>query len=158
MFTIKDIIDLAIQIEENGERLYRSAAKQVSHPSISALLLRLADEEVEHAEWFSKLKDKVKRAVDDSRVEDMGKKILLGVLGDQSFSLKDVSFSSMREIEDLLRVAIEFQEDTVLFYEMIRSYIDEKETLDHLNTIIEEENDHIRLLQESLERETVGRE
>ena len=158
MFTIGDIVDLAVQIEKNGERLYRNAAKQVSDPSVSALLLRLANDEVDHAKWFSKLKDKLNKVIDDPQIEETGKRILLGVLGDQSFSLKDVDFSSIKEIENLLRVAIEFQEDTVLFYEMIRSYIDEKETLDHLNTIIEEENDHIRLLQESLERETVERE
>jgi rubrerythrin len=155
MFTIRDIIGLAVQIEKNGESIYRNAAKEVSDPSISLLLVRLADEEVEHAKWFSELKDKVDNTIDDTDVEATTKKILRGILGDESFSLKDVDFSSMKEIEDLLKVAIDFEEDTVLFYEMIRSFINDKETLDHLNTIIEEENNHIRLLQGSLKEASV---
>ena len=151
MFTIGDIIDLAIQIEENAERIYRNAAQEISDSSISSLLLRLADDEVKHAQWLSELKAKVNNTVEDPRAEEMGKRLLQGVLGDQSFSLREASFSTMKEVEDVLKVAIEFQEDTVLFYEMIRSFIKGQETLDHLDTIIKEENDHIRLLQESLD-------
>jgi rubrerythrin len=150
MFTIRDLIDLAIQIEENGARVYRNAAKEVSDASMASLLLRLADDEVTHAKWLSELKDKVDKTLDDPQVEERGRRILQNILGDQSFSLKGVDFSSIKEIEGLLRVAIEFQEDTALFYEMIRSFVDEKETLDYLDTIIEEENRHVRLLQESL--------
>ena len=151
MFTIGDIIDLGIRIEENAERIYRDAAQGLSDSSIASMLRQLADDEVKHAQWLSELKAKVNRTVEDPQAEEMGKRLLQGVLGDQSFSLKEVRFSTMREIEDVLKVAIEFQEDTVLFYEMIRSFIEGKETLDHLDAIIKEENDHIRLLQESLD-------
>jgi rubrerythrin len=143
MFTIGDIIDLAIQIEENGEKVYRKAAREISNSSISSLLLWLAGEEVKHAKWFSELKEKVNETAQDPRIEETGNRILQGVLGDQSFSLRDVDY--------LLKAAIEFQEDTVLFYEMIQAFIDEKETLNHLDTIIQGEKDHIRLLRESLE-------
>jgi rubrerythrin len=151
MFTIRDIIDLAIQIEQNGEKVYRQAAGEISNSSISSLLLWLAGEEVKHVKWFSELKEKVNEMVDDPRIEETGKRILQGILGDQSFSLRDVDFSTMKETADLLKAAIEFQEDTVLFYEMIQSFIDEKETLNHLDIIIQEEKNHIRLLRESLE-------
>ena len=152
MFTIRDIIDLAIQIEENGERVYRQAAQEVSQPSIAALLAELADEEVKHARWLSDLKGKATKTIENIEVEETGKRILQGILGDQSFSLKDVDFSSLKGVENLLTVAIEFEQDTLLFYEMMRSFIDDKETLDHLDAIIEEENRHVSLLKESLLR------
>jgi len=81
----------------------------------------------------------------------IGKSILLGALGDETFSLKDADFSKIEQIKDLLTLSIEFERDTVLFYEMMRPFIEEKGTLDHLDAIIEEENSHIRLLQESLD-------
>ena len=112
MFTIRDIIDLAIQIEQNGEKVYRKAAREISNSSISSLLLWLAGEEVKHAKWFSELKEIVNETVEDPRIEETGKRILQGVLGDQSFSLRDVDFSTMKETADLLKAAIEFQEDT----------------------------------------------
>ncbi len=154
MFTIRDIVGLAIQIEENGERLYRNAAREIPDPSISLLLLRLADEEVKHGKWFSDFDDKANEVIEGPQVEEAAKRILQSVLGDESFSLKDVDFSSMKGTQKLLGVAIEFEQDTVLFYEMIRSFVEDKTTLDHLNTIIEEENDHIRLLEACLKENT----
>jgi len=150
MFTIRDIVDLAIQIEENGERVYRKAAQEVSNPSIAALLLQLADEEVKHVDWFTELKVQAEETIDDPQLEETGKRVLQGVLGDQSFSLNDVDFSTIRGMGDLLRVAVEFEKDTVLFYEMIRSFVDEKQVLGYLDTIIAEENRHIQLIQAAL--------
>ena len=93
-----------------------------------------------------------KTAAEDPQLEKMGKRLLQNTFGDQTFSLKDVNFSSLKDIKGLFEVAIEFQRDTVLFYEMMRSFINEHETLHRLNTIIEEENSHIHLLQDLLER------
>ena len=49
--------------------------------------------------------------------------MLQRVLGDQTFSLKDVDFSKIDQIEDVIKLAIEFERDTVVFYEMIESFI-----------------------------------
>jgi rubrerythrin len=155
MFSIKDIINLAVRIEENAEKVFRDAATKVSDPSLVSLLHWLADEEVKHVEWFSELKQKVKKTIDDPVLEGMGKAILQDTLGDQTFSLKDVDFANLDQIESLLKRAIEFEEDTILFYEMIGSFVEEKETLDHLNTIIQEEKNHVRLLKEFLDSGTV---
>ncbi len=45
---------------------------------------------------------------------------------------------------------MEFERDTILFYEMIRPLIDNTEELDHLDKIIAEENQHIQHFQEIL--------
>jgi rubrerythrin len=157
MFAIGEIINLAVQIEKNAEKVYRDAATEAANPSLVSLLHWLADEEVKHAKWFSELKPKVKKTIDDPQLEDMGKAILRDALGDQTFSLKDLDFSKIEEVENLLERAIEFESDTILFYEMIRSFVEDedKETLDHLNMIIEEEKGHIRLLEEFLDTETI---
>jgi rubrerythrin len=118
----------------------------VTNPTIQNLLQKLADEEVKHVEWFSELKRKVK-SKDDPRIEELGKSILRDVLGNQSFSLEELDFSKIDQIDDLLKLAIEFERDTVLFYEMVRSLIDDVEVLQALDTIIKEENQHIQLFQ-----------
>jgi rubrerythrin len=151
VFSIGDILDLAIQIEKNGEKVYRKAAERASRKSLASLFQSLAHEEVRHAEWFSELKDKVHKTTEDPRLEEMGKKVLQGILGDQTFSLKEAGLEKIEAVEDVLKTAIEFEKDTALFYEMIRSFLNDEETLRHLVTIIEEENRHITLLQEALE-------
>jgi len=44
MFTLGEIIDLAISIEKNGENAYRKAQEEVSNPSLASMLQRLAEE------------------------------------------------------------------------------------------------------------------
>lgn len=152
MFTSGEIVDLAIQIEKNGERIYRDALQAVPSSPLAEGLERLADEEAQHVEWFSKMKETAQTPIEDARVEEMGKSILRGVLGDQAFSLRDVDFSNLEKVRDLFELAIEFEKDTVLFYEMIRGFIDDEETLGDLNKIIEEENRHIELIQGFIEK------
>jgi len=153
MFTVGDILDLAILIENNGETVYRDAAKKISNLSLISMLQWLADEEAEHAERFGEMKEKAEKTIDDPKLEEMGRDIFLGVFGDQSFSLQDADFIKINEVKNLLSVAIEFEKDTVLFYEMLLSFIDGEETKDGLKTIITEENEHIRKLQEFLDSE-----
>ncbi len=149
MFGIEDIINLAVQIEENAEKVLRGAATQVGNPALVSLLHWLADEEVKHAEWFCKLKEKAKTTIEDPELEGAGKAILQGILGDQTFSLQDVDFPKVHQIDDLLKRVVEFEEDTILFYEMIRSYV-EAEDLNDFDKIIEEERSHIRILEDFL--------
>ncbi len=150
MFTSRDILDLAVQIEKNGEKTYRRAFQEVANAEIQSFLQRLADDEARHVQRFAELKEKTKDTPGDPELEEMGRSILLGVLGDQSFSLQEADFSRMERIKDLFKVAIEFEKDTVLFYEMIRAMIDDDQTSADLNEIIAEENRHIELLNKFL--------
>jgi rubrerythrin len=154
MFLIRDIIELAIQIEQNAENVYRHALKKISNPILVSILQWLADEEVEHARWFRKLKQTVNTEVKDPAVEAMGKSILSDVLGSQSFSLKQANFSEMRQLEDLILLAVEFEKDKVIFYKMLRPFIEDRETVDFLENIIEAETNHIRELSMLMDRNT----
>ena len=152
MFTLSEIIDLAIRIEKNGENAYRKAQEEVSNPSLASMLQWLAEEEVEHVKWFTQLKEKAATLAEDPKLEEMGKAILQGVLGDQAFSIKDADFSKIEDINSLLELSVEFEKDTVLFYEMLSAFIDDEETLSQLEKIIEEEKRHVQLLEEFLEK------
>lgn len=56
----------------------------------------------------------------------------------------------MEKIEDLLKLAIEFEKDTVLFYGMLQPLIEDQKTLEQLHTIIQEEENHVRRLKKVL--------
>jgi rubrerythrin len=152
MFTLAEIIDLAIRIEKNGEKAYRKARDGVSNPSLASMLQRLAEEESEHGKWFAGLKEKVETRVEDPRLEEMGKTLLQGVLGDQTFSIDDADFSRIKDLEGLLELSVEFEKDTILFYEMLSAFIQDENILDQLDLIIEEENRHVRLLEGCLQK------
>lgn len=148
MFTLREIVRLAVQVEQNGEKVYREAQEAASNPAVGSLLERLADDEARHAEWFEGLETQVPHTPADPELEKMAETILSDILADQSFSLKDADFSQLKGTQDLLDLAIEFEQDTVIFYQMLSSFVDDEEIRNHLNTIIEEEKRHIQALQE----------
>ncbi len=84
----------------------------------------------------------------------MGREFINGILGEQSFSLKEVDFSQIDRINDLIDIFIEFEEGGILFYEMLQPFIQDQETLVQLNKIIAEEKNHIEQLREFKESET----
>ena len=48
-------------------------------------------------------------------------------------------------------MAIEFEKDKVMFYNLLQPFIEDKATLDFLESIIREENEHIQRLQAFLD-------
>ena len=152
MFTLGEIIDLAVRIEANGQKAYRKAQEQVADPALASALGWLADEEVEHEKWCIRLKENVESDKEDQQLEEMGQSILRGILGEQAFSIDEADFSTIEDLGSLLTLSVEFEKDTILFYEMLSAFIEDEKTLNHLNRIIEEENRHVRLLEDRLRR------
>jgi rubrerythrin len=152
MFTMSEIIEFAIRIEENGEKVYRDASEKVSEPSLVSLLQWLADEESEHVRWFSELKGTVQEESVDPKVGEMGQSLLLGIVGDQTFSLKEWDLSKIADLKEVLKIALGFEKDTVIFYEMMGSFIQEDAALAKLDQIIQEEKRHVKTLSEFLHK------
>ncbi|MBI4765872.1 MAG: ferritin family protein [Deltaproteobacteria bacterium] len=150
MFTLGEIIDLAVRIEMNGRKAYRKAQEQVTDPALASMLGWLADEEAEHEKWFLRLKENLKIELEDPELEEMGKALLQGVLGDHTFSIDEADFSKIEDIESLLTLSVEFEKDTILFFEMLGAFIEDEQALNHLSLIIEEENRHVRFLHDFL--------
>jgi rubrerythrin len=143
---------MAILLERNGEAVYRRAIKEISKPGLASLLEWMADEEVEHARWFSKMKNAFASGFQNPIGEEMSHELFKDLLDKQTFSLQDTDFSQVHRSSDLIAIFIEFEKDTVLFYEMLEPFIEDGDTLEQLKEIIAEENRHIERLQELLER------
>jgi len=152
MFDLSDIIDLAIRIEKNGEKTYRKAMEQVSDPRLLSMLDRLAKDELEHEKWFESLKSQIKPSDISPALDEMGRSMLRDVLGDQAFSISEADFSRMEDIKELLDISIEFEKDTIIFYEMISAFVEDSAALKALSEIIDEENRHVIELAEQLKK------
>jgi rubrerythrin len=148
MFSFREIIDMAIQLEKNAETFYRAALKEMSTQSLEPVLVCLADEERNHADWFEKLKRVAEEPEAKVRGEELSAAVLRSLVGDQKFSLDEVDLSKIKSQEELIELAIEHEKDTIIFYQMLQSFIDDPETVKELNEIIDEENQHIKFLTE----------
>jgi rubrerythrin len=153
LFSVNEILDLAIQIEKNGESVYRRAMEEINESELTTLLEWMADEEIKHADWFASLKDTIESTGVNLFVEEMSRELFNDLLGEKSFSHKDVDFSKLKSTNELISVFIEFEKDTVIFYEVLVPFIEDVGTLETLDRIISEENNHIRRLQEFLQSE-----
>ena len=148
MFSIPEIIDIAIQLEKNGERVYRRAAGQVTDDELKKMLLWFADEEVRHRQFFSSLKKGVEENVGDHFDADMSRELIDRFISEQMFSLKDVDFARIHDMEELLTVFLEFEEDTLQFFEMLKPFVTGSRDSEKIDQIISEEKSHISQLNE----------
>jgi rubrerythrin len=147
MFSLHEIYDLGIRIEKNGELFYRKAIKRFSDERLKSLLARLVDDEVKHQEFFARKKEALKDKPEDPEMEETASAIFQDILGDQTFSLKETNPSDLKSEEELLNLAIEFEKDTVIFYEMLTPLVTGSQTLNGLEEIVQEEKRHIEMLQ-----------
>ena len=148
MFSVNELIDIAIRLESNAEDYYRQALKEVSDPSIESLLIYLANQEAKHIHWFEDLRRRVKTSSSEGGMLELDATLLEKLIGDQKFSLEEVDLSKIERVESLIELAIEFEKDSILFYEMLGVIIDNPDDLGVLKEIINEENRHIQVLKE----------
>jgi rubrerythrin len=153
MFTLAEVYDLGIRIEKNGEKFYRDALKQAWSKPIADMLGLLAEEEVKHVDFFVKRLDALKQKRENPFLDEMSTSLLKDIMGDQTFSLKETDVSTLRSVDELVALAIEFEKDTILFYEMIGSFMTDEEARRELKAIIEEEERHVRLFESYGEKE-----
>jgi rubrerythrin len=153
VFEIKEILDLAIRIEKNGEATYRRAIASSATSELAAMLEWMAAEEAQHGQWFAELKAALDTGIRNLFLEKMSRELFDDLVGSQSFSLKEVDFTQITGLDELVSIFIEFERDTVLFYEMIMPFIEDGGTRAHLQTIIAEENRHIARLQQFLKKD-----
>ena len=151
MFTADEILDMAIRIEKNGEQIYRNAIDKAASPSIALMLGWMADEERQHADLFRKMKKNFRTSGSSEVADAFGHEILDKLLRNQNFSLEDVDFNKIQQIKDLIGVFIEFEEDSVLFYQILESFLQDDGARDELRRVVEEEHQHIKKLKDFLE-------
>ena len=148
MFSATELLDMAIKLEKNGEAVYRDAIAKVVKPELITMLEWMADEEVKHADFFSKLKLELEANGVNPFMEKMSRELFDDILGDKNFSLKEVDFSLIENSDDLIAVFIEFEKDSVIFYKVLEPFVEDSVARQQLKKIIEEENRHIQNLQE----------
>lgn len=147
MFSLAEVYDLGIRIEKNGEKFYRDAMQQAWSKPIADMLEQLAQEEVKHVDFFIKRMDALKQKRENPFLDEMSTSLLKEILGDQTFSLKEADVSKIRSVKELVALAIEFEKDTILFYEMLGSFMTDEAGARELKEIIEEEKRHVTLFE-----------
>ena len=146
MFSEREILEIAIRMEKNGEQEYRKAMQAVSGQALIDALDWMAAEEREHAEFFEGLLEALDARDRGHFGEELDAAFLKDLIGGSSLSLKTVNFGQVGSQVELMEIFIGFEEDSILFYEMITPMIEDRETRTQVERIVSEEKKHIERL------------
>lgn len=146
-YSIREVIEQAIQTEKMGYELYLAMANRFEKDEkLRKLFETLAVKEQEHEKTFTDLKEKV----NDRRLEQWEEvsQYLRAIVESEFFLGKDKAMPSLEHlnnIEDAVRYALAFERETLLYYHSLKDLIREKDVMDKL---INEEKSHIVWLSE----------
>lgn len=148
MFTIADIRDIAIQIEENGEKAYRQASREADDPEIAEIFSWMADEEKRHARWFASIESEKPLTDEQQAIEEMGRGLLKEMIADQTFSLEHEELLQAKTFQKMVSQSKTFEQDTIIFYQFIKGVLDDADACRQIDLIIAEEEKHFERLAE----------
>ena len=150
MFTAQDILDIAIRLERNGEKTYIDARQHTPDDELKTLLAWIAREEHEHARWFTDLKNRLTQGEDHHLMAELSRALVEDVVQGQAFSLQEVDFETINTPDKMIRTFIGFEDDTIAFYEVLKTFIDDTAIADQLEQIILEEKRHMATFRDML--------
>ncbi|MFQ5329427.1 MAG: ferritin family protein [Thermodesulfobacteriota bacterium] len=152
-FSGKDVIEMAVRIEENGLAFYTEAAEASESDEIKELFHYLADEEKRHVFCFENIgksfDDENLPGISDPYIEETS--LYLGALANSRvFTEKNEGSRMAKEIRDendALRTAIDMEKDSILFYYELDKVVKGKDK-SVLALLIAEEKKHLAKLTE----------
>lgn len=155
-FSGGDVVDMAVQTEIEGERFYRAAAERADNTEARTLFVYLADEEARHREAFEALSDDIVVAEIDPTTWEEGIAYIRATVDRAFFSgagapIRTISLEST--VEGMLRQAIAFEQQTLLFFGALRDLV-QPPNRPIIDRIVVEERGHVRRLAAMLSPES----
>ncbi len=149
VFTAAEALEMAMEIEKNGEVFYNQAAEKSVDSEVKALFEKLAVQEQRHYKVFQKMLGGVDSALEPPVTEYDQYEIYLKVaLENALFAGPEKALTLAKQAEDretALRAAMGFEKDTLLFFYDLRDMVSEKDR-ETISSIIREEKKHLRQL------------
>lgn len=150
-FTGKEVLEMAVRIEENGMKFYADASRAAKSQQLKDLFRALSEEEGTHIKTFLDLK----RALvgDDSTegfdpyLED-AQQYLKSLADTEVFTNPEAGREAARSLkseEEAITMAIGMEKDSLLFYYELERMIREKDRK-VIESLIEQEKEHVRKL------------
>ena len=159
-FNAAEVFQVAVQIEENGRRFYQEGLKQIDDPEVKRLFEELAREEVEHRKKFESLLAELPKEAFSPTVFDPEdqKNQYIQMMADQHVFVQAEGMgrllAGLGSMQDALKLAIEFEKDSVIFFLSMQDATEGKRGKELINLLIKEEQEHLRRLSASLHRVT----
>jgi rubrerythrin len=150
------VLEMAEEIERNGVKFYRSAARRLTTVSVKQTLLDLAAMEEEHQSIFIRMRKELgegEKQTGVSRLDPDIQRYLKALAASRVFFKKEKPAVKVTEkhseadiIKDIYRSAIRAEKDSIVFYVGLRELVPASFGKSWIDEIIQEEMRHITTL------------
>ena len=144
-FSIRELVDVSIQVEESGYSFYTRCGKKFQQKEFQNLFAHLAEQERRHKETFETLFSGMGGAEGQFTEEYL--LYLRAIAGERVFRNAndvDAAVRGLPSIQDVFRIALTAEKDSILWYsELLAAYGGESEASGILRRLIDEERSHV---------------
>ena len=151
LFEAREIVAIAIKIEENGEGFYMRMANVIKNRQVKETFEFLAGEERKHRNSFREIQQRLgefKPAYESYPGEYLN---YVKALVEESIFTKEragqLLVKKFKTAAAALDTAIGLEKDSILFYNEMKNFVPESEHKP-INEIIDQEKEHLRKLSE----------
>lgn len=155
-FNADEVFQIAEQIERNGMKFYRKAADNASDRKIKQMLLEMADMEAGHLRTFEHMRrhltrlEKAEAVFDPDNEASLYLQTMADSHGSEGRKSQTEELTGTESIEEILKIALNAEKDSVIYYFGLRSFVPPKAGRDKVEAIIAEEIEHITMLNRKL--------
>lgn len=159
-FNALEVFQIAIKIEENGRVFYEKAQSRVEDAEVKELFKDLALQEVEHKKKFEDLKAHLPSAAASQTVWDPSNETdqYLKMVADSHIfgpgSDLEAQLGRVLDAKAALKLAIEFEKDSVIFFLTMKDVTDEQKGREYIDQLVREEQEHLKRLSLQLRKKT----
>jgi len=155
-FNLDEIFEMAEQIERNAAKFYRDAAKRASDGSVQKMFIDLAAMEDGHLKIFQDMRKQLGPEEKEQSTFDPDSEAVLFLQamadshGTEGKKERSVKFTGSESMQEILKIAVAAEKDSVVFYTAIKELVDVGAGTDKVEAIISEELGHLAVLKQQL--------
>jgi rubrerythrin len=148
LFEVKEGLDFAVYIEQNGYEFYTEASKKFSDPKIVELFKYLSQEETKHEKLFKDMAKSTDTFEAEESYEGEFSAYMKEFCASHSLANRNTikkHLESLKTFNDVLDMALAFEKDSVVFFAELKDMV----AFDRgkiIEKVINEELAHMRML------------
>lgn len=144
-FDPREVIEFAMGIEKNGTEFYQKLAQKAEQEKVKELLLFLATEEEKHLQDFKELGEdfeafKPRETYDGEYLDYINSTVETHLFKD--LDQLEQLLGGVKSEADIIKLATSLEKDSIIFFQSLRSLVNEKKQ-NVIDNLIKEEQQHL---------------